>query len=244
MASSGGASSSSVFWQVNRCSKLGLLELDRRRRNKQNVRCLSIGTGVASPFVVVTFSNVVLFVFVVAPNRWWDVVDYIGVDAYYPILPDDPDPTLDNAVKAWEPVVQRLHNLTLAHNKSLIITEIGYCSPDCKRDAERLRRGRVVDVGVGGGVALSAVTSDVNLRFQAVHYEAMFVSLWNSQTIDWFAGVFWWSWNTDPAFGGETDRCISPQFKPAQDVLRRWYGGEQRPLPIRPSQPASCLCTV
>ena len=24
---------------------------------------------------------------------------------------------------------------------------------------------------------------------------------------------FFWAWNSDPAFGGNTDQCISPQYK-------------------------------
>ena len=44
--------------------------------------------------------------------------------------------------------------------------------------------------------------------------------------------AFWWNWNTDPgAF--TADDCLTPQFKPAEDVLRKYYRASlPKPTPV------------
>eukprot|EP01017_Pseudomicrothorax_dubius_P005790 TRINITY_DN1153_c0_g1_i4.p1 TRINITY_DN1153_c0_g1~~TRINITY_DN1153_c0_g1_i4.p1 ORF type:complete len:381 (+),score=81.58 TRINITY_DN1153_c0_g1_i4:65-1207(+) len=152
-------------------------------------------------------------------KAWWDTVDIIGVDAYYPIEKDNPTPTLKQLLKAWEPNVKILANLSAKWGKPVTFTEIGYCSGDCKRGNS---------------------SSPAWQEFQALHYEAAIRAFENEE---WFLGHFFWAWNTDFAFGGKHDNCISPQWKPAEKVLRNFYGAEKPPLP-RPSRPAKCLCTV
>jgi hypothetical protein len=53
----------------------------------------------------------------------------------------------------------------------------------------------------------------------------------------WFAGMFWWSWDTDPYDGGPCDDGYTPHDKPAEDVLRTWYGAPPRPTPTPTPQP-------
>jgi len=36
--------------------------------------------------------------------------------------------------------------------------------------------------------------------------------------------VYWWLWRTDPSHGGTGDSDFTPHGKPAEAVLRRWYG--------------------
>ena len=48
------------------------------------------------------------------------------------------------------------------------------------------------------------------------------------------------NWDTDPgSFKGDDD-CLTPQFKPAEDVLRRYYR-TTAPKPSPPSFPALCI---
>jgi len=151
-------------------------------------------------------------------KSWWDAVDLIGVDAYYPILKDVPDPTLDELVGAWKPIVMLLKNISTFFKKPLAFTEIGYCSGACSRDGK---------------------SSPLAQKVMALHYQAALEAFKTETT--WFKGFFWWSWNTDPANGGENDNCITPQFKEAEMILRQYYEAT-KPMPPRPSFPPVCAC--
>ena len=41
--------------------------------------------------------------------------------------------------------------------------------------------------------------------------------------------MYWWSWGVDPFEGGECDDGYTPHDKPAEDILRSWYGAPPRP---------------
>lgn len=147
---------------------------------------------------------------------WWDAVDYIGVDAYYE-LTDKNDPTLDELKVAWTPRITRLANVASTWGKPILITEIGYRSLD----------------GANRHPLHDPSGASIDLQEQADCYQAAFESLYGQP---WLAGIFWWSWYTDPFQGGPCDDGLSPHDKPAEDVLRAWYGAppRPRPTPVRP----------
>lgn len=149
-----------------------------------------------------------------ASITWWDAVDYIGVDALYP-LTDKNDPTLDELRAAWTPHVTTLANLSSTWGKPILFTEIGYRSLD---GANR----RPWDWQSQG---------TIDLQEQADCYQAAFDSMYGQP---WFAGMFWWSWGTDPFQGGPCDDGYTPHDRPAEDVLRAWYGAPPRPRPTPP----------
>jgi hypothetical protein len=148
---------------------------------------------------------------------WWDAVDYIGVDPYYP-LTEKNDPTLEELKAAWVPYVAALANLSSTWGKPILFTEIGYRSMD---GANR----RPWDFNVSG---------PVDLQEQADAYQAAFESVYDQP---WFAGMFWWAWTTDPFEGGSCDDSYTPQDKPAEDILRAWYGAPPRPTPTPTPHP-------
>jgi hypothetical protein len=141
---------------------------------------------------------------------WWDAVDYIGVDAYYE-LTDKNDPTLDELKSAWKPHIAILADLAATWEKPIVLTEIGYRSQDGANQ-------RPWDWQSEG---------TVDLEEQVDAYRATFESFWDQP---WFAGMFWWEWNTDPFQGGPCDNAYTPHDKPAEDVLRAWYGAPPRPI--------------
>jgi hypothetical protein len=135
---------------------------------------------------------------------WWDKVDFIGVDAYYP-LTNKNDPTLDELKAAWVPRVASLKALSEDWGKPVIFPEIGYRSQD----------------GANQHPWDFLVSSTLDLQEQADLYQAALESFFN-QT--WFAGIFWHMWETNPLQGGPCDMGYSPHDKPAEAVLRAWYG--------------------
>ncbi|MEM2089217.1 MAG: hypothetical protein QXF52_11235 [Thermoproteota archaeon] len=59
----------------------------------------------------------------------------------------------------------------------------------------------------------------VDLKEQVDCYEAASQVLWNKS---WFYWFYWWNWETNPS-GDRMTNGYTPQNKPAEDVIRRWY---------------------
>ena len=57
---------------------------------------------------------------------------------------------------------------------------------------------------------------------QSRAYEIAFAAI--EDETDWIHGMYWWKWPTNLDRGGLEHRGFTPNGKPAEDVLRRWYG--------------------
>jgi hypothetical protein len=150
---------------------------------------------------------------------WWDAVDYIGVDGYYQLTTDlNHDPTEAELEADWNPHISTLANLSAANgNKPILLTEIGYRSQH----------------GCSCHPWDSLVVSPVDLEEQTYAYQAAFKKLYNQP---WLGGMFWWFWSPNRFESGPCDDGFSPHLKPAEDILRAWYGG-----PTPPPQPPTLL---
>ena len=148
---------------------------------------------------------------------WWDALDLIGVDAYYP-LADNDNPTATQIAGAWGDVIDQLAGLSAAEgDKPIIFTEIGYRSQNgAAQHPWEWQSGGAVD-----------------LAEQALLYQVAFEQVFDEP---WFAGAYWWSWDAVPYQGGVCDNGYTVHDKPAEDVVRQWYGAPPRdttppPLP-------------
>jgi hypothetical protein len=62
------------------------------------------------------------------------------------------------------------------------------------------------------------------MHAQATAYRALFETFWNEP---WFAGGFLWKWfDSHAERGGPDNTRFTPQNKPAEEVIREWYGRE------------------
>jgi hypothetical protein len=141
--------------------------------------------------------------------QWWDELDAIGINAYK-VLAQDNDPTLDELRMAWMPVANDLEQLSRYWDLPVVFTEIGYQSRD--------------------GTAQSpwnVETPSRDLEEQATAYQAALETFYGK---DWVHGFFWWALTTNPNQGGVLDNGFSPIKKPAEDVLRAYYGAPPRPV--------------
>lgn len=145
--------------------------------------------------------------------RFWDALDYVGIDAYYFLVEDKPRPTLEEIKKGWEPWVKDLDTFQKRVNKPIIFPEVGYCSAEwtAKMPWEEIASGKV------------------DLELQADCYRAMLEAFWDKE---WFYGMYWWRWGTNVRFGGKHNRGYSLQNKPAKDVVTEWY---KKPAPKKAS---------
>ncbi len=142
-----------------------------------------------------------------ASVAWWDAVDYIGIDAYFP-LTDSYNASPAELVSAWQARADSIEAWRSAAGlaQSVLFTEVGYQSAD---GAAR----------TPWGVESS---SPVDLQEQADAYQAL-LSVMTKRS--WFDGAFWWSWETNPLGGGPDHAGFTPHGKPAEAVLASYYGG-------------------
>jgi len=142
---------------------------------------------------------------------WWDAVDAIGIDAYYPLALNN-EPTLAQLIAVWEPIALELGALAEDWERPIIFTEIGYRSLD----------------GTNQAPSNYQTSGTIDVQEQADCYQAVFDALVGKT---WWQGVFWWNWTTDPAQGGFADDGYTANNKPAENVLRLEYGAPSRPIP-------------
>ncbi len=155
---------------------------------------------------------------------WWDAVDYIGIDAYYP-LATTMQPTLAELRAAWRPRVDQLAALSSQWSTPILFTEIGYRSVD----------------GAATQPWDAWEPGPLDLDEQALLYQALLESFFHEP---WFAGVYWWNWWPDPYDGGPCDIGFSPNDKPAEEVIRAWYGGQPVPAVAEPVANDAAQVTV
>jgi len=141
---------------------------------------------------------------------WWDALDYIGLDAYYP-LTTKTNPAVGELQAAWAAraamIDAWLASLDPADRKPVLFTEVGYRSWD----------------GANMDPATQAGKGDLNvdLQEQADCYTALLSTLWRQEP--WLMGVYWWNWEVDPNPTWEAVNWYTPQGKPAQAVIGQYY---------------------
>lgn len=136
---------------------------------------------------------------------WWDAVDIIGVDAYYPLALTT-QPTGAALDLAWKGIDLYLSALAARQHKKILFTEIGYRSI----------------LGTAARPGDYWVNAPVDLSQQEAAYRAAFENVYHQP---WFAGMFWWAWGANTREGGFRDAGYTPRDKPAENILRSWFTG-------------------
>lgn len=141
---------------------------------------------------------------------FWDDLDFIGVQGYFP-LSDKKHPSVEEMKKGWETHIPQLRALHKKYNKQIVFTEIGYkSSPSTAITPWEWHE------------EFSAFDDEISLKTQADCYEAFFQTFWNEP---WFDGVFFWKWFPDYTYiSGRGSDLFSPQYKPAEKVMQKWFG--------------------
>lgn len=131
---------------------------------------------------------------------FWDELDAIGVDAYYPLTAESGTaPTLEDLEAAWRLIARDLGRLARSWSRPVLLTEVGYPSQ------------------AGATANPFSVTGEPpDQNIQALAYEATFNVL---SGLDWIEGISWWSWRADPT--GQEDMRVeyTPEGKKAQGQL-------------------------
>jgi hypothetical protein len=135
---------------------------------------------------------------------FWDAVDAVGVDAYFPVA-DRPDATRMEMLVAWQPWLDRLSSLSRRSERDVVLTELGYRSAD----------------GAGMDPAIFAASTVKDSAEQADLYWAALTAL---EDANFVRGVYWWNFRL-PGADASRDTDYTPQGKPAFDVLRAAWRG-------------------
>ncbi len=140
---------------------------------------------------------------------FWDAVDYIGVQAYFP-LAKEPTADVDLLVAGWQPWLDRIAAVAKRNNRRVLFTEIGYRTNTNAAVEPWLWEAQTE----GGGDADGQRTQDAL-------YQAFFRAAWSQP---WVAGAYFWKWFPDhERAGGDGDVGFTPQRKPAQVTMTEWY---------------------
>ena len=136
---------------------------------------------------------------------FWDALDFIGIDAYFPVA-ESQTPTVEEARKGWALWKEELKNFSQKENKQILFAEYGY---------------RSVDFAGKQPWESDHTLSSMNLEAQANTLQALYEEIWNKE---WFAGGFLWKWFiAHDRVGGKNDNQFTPQNKPAEKVVARFY---------------------
>lgn len=136
---------------------------------------------------------------------FWDALDYIGVDAYFPVS-ESKTPTVEEVKSGWERWKTELKAVSERENRKILFAEYGYRSVDFS-GKEPWKSDREMN--------------SINLEAQSNALEGLYQALGDEE---WFAGGFLWKWFiTHEKVGGIENNQFTPQNKPAQAVVQKYF---------------------
>jgi hypothetical protein len=135
--------------------------------------------------------------------KFWDALDYIGVQAYFPLAEKD-NPTMASLNQNWAKQIREIEKIQKRFNKPVLFTEIGYCN--------------TADAAISPWVWPSdRKGSQISEEVQANCYRSFFETVWEK---DWLVGVYFWKWYPVPR---EIELDFSPQQKMAEHVMTEFF---------------------
>ncbi len=142
---------------------------------------------------------------------FWDELDYIGIDAYFPLL-NEKTPSVEALKKEWKKPLTKIQNLYCTYKKPILFTEFGYLSVD----------GTAYNTWE---LEAKLRSLDVNEVAQSNALEALFDTFWSK---NWWAGGFIWKWYPDQISHQKEDkihykRGYTPQGKLSEKCIKKWF---------------------
>ncbi len=138
---------------------------------------------------------------------WWDAVDFVGVDAFWPLL-DGPQEVLTapGCRTRMSAVRARLEAVARRTDRPVLLTEIGYKSAvGAAYQPWEWHDGQAADP-----------------EGQALIYRCI-RDVFGAEPAPHIAGAYFWNWYTAPAWGGLRNSDFTPRGKPAEGVLTGWF---------------------
>ena len=134
---------------------------------------------------------------------FWKQMDYVGVDAYFPIS-KSATPTIEEITEGWQPHLTKLEKLSKQLKLPIMFTEYGYRNADFAAQAP-----------------WEEANTQQNDIAQSNALEGFYTSIKGKS---WFAGGYLWKWYVDEPRRRNRTIDFTPQGKKAEVVVKQWYG--------------------
>ncbi len=139
---------------------------------------------------------------------FWDELDFIGIDAYFPLSSEN-TPAVDQLKSAWKEPYRLIDQIRKKFDRPVIFTEYGYRSINKTAGKQWELEDDWHYRGKGNHTA----------QFNA--FKALYQVFWDQP---WFAGGFIWKWYPDHhSAGGLNNTDYTPQNKPVEELIREVY---------------------
>ncbi|WP_291790183.1 glycoside hydrolase family 113 [Maribacter sp.] len=137
---------------------------------------------------------------------FWDELDYIGIQAYFPISAKN-DPTLLELENHWRKHAEAIALVSSKFNKPILFTELGYKSI----------RGTSKKPWEWNGI--NTLYSKISKGEQLLCYQAFFNTIWKEP---WFHGIHIWEWQSRGASSGNNTN-FTIEGKPSLNLIAKYF---------------------
>jgi hypothetical protein len=139
--------------------------------------------------------------------KFWDELDYIGLNAYYPIS-DGQNISFEAMGKRFADEAFGVINVAgILFERPVLITEIGYRSIK----------------GATASPENYAQEGEIDLEEQKIAYEAVLSMLSSIEESRYYGGVAFWYWDPRPHKRGPDDADYTVWGKPAEEVVKSYW---------------------
>ena len=133
--------------------------------------------------------------------RFWDALDFIGIDAYFPLSASG-TPGAGVIASRWNRYLRPIERLADREGKPIVFTELGF--PSSVRAAAQ-------PWSTGGRYSGGAQRRALDGTFRALAGRP------------WLGGLYIWEWQANPRSGGPGETGHTPQGKPAERSFATWF---------------------
>lgn len=148
--------------------------------------------------------------------KFWDALDMIGIDAYFPLTDNDErEPSKRAMEKKWASLGKDIDSFRQDErltDKRVMFAEAGYKSAT----------GATTASGHMAGSNQGNEQLEVNVKLQAEAYGAL-LGMMGSHRFKWWEGAFFWNWEVSPRANEAEFNSWTPQGKPALEVMTEYY---------------------
>ena len=138
---------------------------------------------------------------------FWDILDYVGVNAYFPLLKDK-EPSITALQTAWQKPLEALAAYAKMQQKQIIFTEYGYMSLDECASASWEVEAKKDNLAI-------------NETAQANALDALLATF---AAQPWWQGGFVWKWFPNmQGHEGYPEKDYTPQGKKAATTVKKYY---------------------